>query len=291
MRFGLNSFLQCPGFTDADLPLIQTFKSYGAGVVELAVVDPSGVTPSRLSGALDEAGLAEPVLCGAFGDGRDLRGTAAEAAGAAAYISELIELAEAVGSKVVCGPMYSRTGRCGAHSPEEREAQMDRIAGALKPLCEKAAAVGVTLAVEPLNRFETDCINTLEQASGLIERVDSSALKIHIDTFHMHIEEADSAEAIRRAAGHIGHVHASASHRGLLGRDQVDWVGVLAALQEVGYEGDVVIESFSPDNQVIARAASIWRDLYDSPEQLAVEGLRFLKELWKPAYEFSGQPA
>jgi D-psicose/D-tagatose/L-ribulose 3-epimerase len=76
-------------------------------------------------------------------------------------------------------------------------------------------------------------------------------------------------------------VHASASHRGLLGKDQVDWMGVLGALHDVGYEGDIVIESFSEDNQVIAKAASIWRTLYDSPEQIAVEGLQFLKKSWQ----------
>jgi D-psicose/D-tagatose/L-ribulose 3-epimerase len=117
----------------------------------------------------------------------------------------------------------------------------------------------------------------LDQAVDLIERVGSPALKIHIDTFHMNIEESNSGAAIRKAAAHIGHVHASASHRGLLGEDQVDWDGVIAALKDIGYDGDVVIESFSEGNEVIAKAASIWRKLYDSPEQLSVEGLQFLK--------------
>ena len=288
MRFGLNTFLESPGFTDSTMPLLESFKAYGAELIELAVVDPAAVTPEKLLVALDEVGFIQPVVCGAFGEGRDLRGSQQEIDGAVSYVSDLIDLAQKIGSKVVCGPMYSRTGRCGSHTSEERELQLDQISSALKPLCDKAEATGVTLAVEPLNRFETDCINTLEQASGLIERVDSSALKIHIDTFHMHIEEADSAEAIRRAAGHIGHVHASASHRGLLGRDQVNWEGVFSALDQIGYDGDVVIESFSPDNPTIARAASIWRDLYDSPEQLAVEGLQFLKELWKPDCKLTG---
>lgn len=291
MRFGLNTFLQSPGFTDSELDLIGTFRGYGAEMVELAVVDASAVTPSKLVEALDDAGFAEPVLCGAFGDGRDLRGSVAEVEGAVSYISELIDLAEAVGSKVICGPMYSRTGRCGAHSPEEREAQLERIAGALKPLCAKAEAIGAILAVEPLNRFETDCINTLDQAVDLIGRVASPALKIHMDTFHMHIEEENSADAIRRASAHIGHVHASASHRGLLGRDQVDWAAVMDALEDIGYEGDVVIESFSMDNKVIARAASIWRSLYENPGQLAVEGLHFLKELRKSSSNLAGQLA
>jgi len=290
MRFGLNTFLVSSGFTDADLPLLATFKAYGAKVVELAIANPSDVSVPEVKSALDALGLEQPIICGAFGPGRDLRGSTQDVADSVAYISELIDIAQTLGSKVVCGPMYSVTGRAGAHSTEERDAQLVQIAAELKPLCAKADAAGVILALEPLNRFETDCINTLEQAVGLIERVGSPALKIHIDTFHMHIEEADSAAAIRQYASHIGHVHASASHRGLLGKDQVNWTAVLGALYECGYAGDIVIESFSENNKVIARAAAIWRKLYDSPEQLAVEGLQFLEDRWEQMESSTGQP-
>ena len=281
MRFGLNTFLVSPGFTDADLPLIATFEKYGAQLVELAIVEPESVSVSKLKTVLASSRLEQPVICGAFGAGRDLRGSSSEVANAIQYVSELIEMADALGAKILCGPMYSRTGRSGAHTAEERESQFDQIALGLEKLCAKAEDSGIVLALEPLNRFETDCINTIEQAVEMIDRIGSDALKIHIDTFHMNIEEADSGAAIRQYAEHIGHVHASASHRGLLGEDQVDWTGVLGALHNVGYEGDVVIESFSEDNQVIAKAASIWRSLYSSPEQLAVEGLQFLQKTWQ----------
>ncbi len=291
MRFGLNTFLVSPGFTDADIPLISAFKSYGADVIELAIVDPSAVSVPALLAALQAAKLEQPIVCGAFGPGRDLRGNAQHQAACVHYISELIELAPQLGAKVVCGPFYSETGRASRHTAEAREQQLEQIASHLKPLCQQAEAAGVILAMEPLNRFETDCINTLEQAVDLIERVGSPALKIHIDTFHMNIEEDDSAAAILKYGPYIGHVHASASHRGLLGQDQVDWDGVLSALQTIGYEGDIVIESFSEDNEVIARAAAIWRPLYDSPKQLSVEGLEFLKKSWKQLTQTNCQPA
>jgi D-psicose/D-tagatose/L-ribulose 3-epimerase len=289
MRFGLNTFLVSPEFTDADLPLIATFEKYGAQLVELAIVEPASVSVSKLKGALASSSLEQPVICGAFGSGRDLRGSPSEVANTIHYVSELIDMAHALEAKIVCGPMYSRTGRSGAHTKGERESQFDQIAFGLEKLCGKAEDAGIVLALEPLNRFETDCINTIEQAVGMIDRVSSDALKIHIDTFHMNIEEADSSAAIRQYAEHIGHVHASASHRGLLGADQVDWTGVLGALHKVGYKGDVVIESFSEDNQVIAKAASIWRSLYSSPEQLAVEGLQFLQKSWQQIEQSKGQ--
>lgn len=281
IRFGLNTFLDSPGFTDADLPLLDAFKRYGAEVVELAIVEPEAVTVSKLREALQANGLERPIICGAFGPGRDLRGDVGSVEATVNYVEQLIDLAVELDSKLICGPMYSETGRTGAHSADERAAQLDQIVAGLKPLCAKAEAAGVVLALEPLNRFETDCINTLEQASDLIARVGSPALKIHIDTFHMHIEEDDSAAAIRAYGSLIAHVHASASHRGLLGRDQVDWSGVLSALHDIGYEGDIVIESFSEGNEVIAKAASIWRRLYTSSEELSVNGLQFLQGNWR----------
>jgi D-psicose/D-tagatose/L-ribulose 3-epimerase len=278
VRLGLNTFLVSSGFTDSDLPLIRDFSEYGAEVIELAIVEPSEVSPEKVLEALQANGLERPVICGAFTPGRDLRGSEEAVASASKYISDLIDLGQSMGAKVVCGPVYSQTGKAEAYSESERDAQLSRIAEALKPLCLKAEAAGIILAVEPLNRFETDCINTLKQAVDLIDRVGSPDLKIHIDTFHMNIEEADSAAAIIEHAAYIGHVHASASHRGLLGADQVDWTGVLGALEAIGYDGDIVIESFSMDNKVIAKATSIWRSLYDGPEQLAVEGLAFLRK-------------
>ena len=278
MRFGLNTFLVSTGFSDADLPLIKQFKSYGADVIELAVVDVGGITPSLVVDRLKESGLERPVVCGAMIPGRDLRGSKPEQENCRTFISDLIVLAEQLGSTMVRGPFYSATGRADRYSVAERKAQQDLITENFKPLCAQAEAAGITLAFEPLNRFETDCINTLEQAVALIERVGSNSLKIHVDTFHMNIEEADSAAALIAAADHVGHFHASASHRGLIGKDQVKWQEVLAALKAINYQGDIVIESFTGDNEVLAKATSIWRNRYEEPEQLSVEGSRFLRK-------------
>ena len=278
MRYGLNTFLVSAGFTDADIPLIPQFKSYGAEVIELAICEPSAVTPAKVLKALESADLPRPTLCGAFGPGKDLRGSEADRRNTVDYLAALIKIAEQLGAKTICGPFYSQVGHTKSYTPREREEQLNRIAKTLGPICQKAEQAGVILAMEPLNRFETDCINTLEQAVALIELVGSPALKIHMDTFHMNIEENDSGKAILAAGPHIGHVHASASHRGLLGQDQVHWDEVFSALHAIGYNGDVVIESFSPGNVTIAKAASIWRSLYEHPEICAVEGLKFLKQ-------------
>ncbi|MGC6424127.1 MAG: sugar phosphate isomerase/epimerase family protein [Lentimonas sp.] len=281
MRFGLNSFLLCSAFSDAELSIIPRFQQFGAEAVEFAVVDASSITPAKVIAAMDEAGLEQPIVCGAMIPGRDLRGTEQEQANCVEFISELIVLAQQLGSTMVCGPFYSVTGLTERYTAAERDAQYDTIAKNLKLICAQAEDAGLTVAIEPLNRFETDCVNTLGQAVDLIERVGSSVLKIHVDTFHMNIEEDNTAQALINAGPHIGHFHASASHRGLIGKDQIDWAGVMAALKTINYQGDVVIESFTQDNELLAKATSIWRKLCDSPEQLAVEGLQYLRETWK----------
>jgi len=280
MRFGLNSFLVSSSFSTADIPWIKVFKGWGADFVELAVLHPEELDVSALSRALGDAGMENNPVCGMFPPQHDLRGDATQQKSCLDYTRRLIDLAAALGSKTVAGPFYSCVGRCHLHTKDEKRAQFALVAGHLRTLCGEAEKVGVNIAIEPLNRFETDFINTLAQARRLIEAVGSPALKIHADTFHMHIEEDDSATTVREAGALIGHVHASASHRGIPGRDQVDWTGVFQALREINYSGDIAIETFPMDNTTIARAASIWIQRYDSAEQVSREGLRFLRNTW-----------
>jgi len=283
MRFGINSFLVSSAFANEDLVLIDRFKSWGADFIELAVHEPERIDVKELRNAISSAGMENCPVCGMFPPERDLRGDEKQQQATLDYMTRLIDLAAAIESKIVAGPFYSSVGRCNLHSEEERSQQFDLVAKNLVSLCQHAEQAGVTLMMEPLNRFETDFINTLGQARTMIEKVGSPALKIHADTFHMNIEEDDAAQAIRDAGDLLGHVHASASHRGVPGRDQVDWSGTFSALKEIGYEGDIAIETFSVDNETIARAASIWMQRYDSPEQLSSEGLVFLRDAWQHA--------
>lgn len=283
MRFGINSFLVSSAFTDKDLHLIDLFKAWGADFIELAVYDPRDIDVVGLRAALSNAGMGGGPVCGMFPPDRDLRGDVQQQKNTLDNVTRLIDMAAEIGSKVVAGPFYSSVGRCNLHDAGERARQHELVAGHIHALCRHAEQAGITLAIEPLNRFETDFINNLGQARAMIEAVGSPALKIHADTFHMHIEEDCSARAVREAGNLIGHVHASASHRGIPGRDQADWNGIFASLKKIGYAGDIAIETFSMDNETIARAASIWVQRFDSPEQLAREGLTFLRSAWEKA--------
>ena len=281
MKFGLNSFLTSSGFTNADLPLIGRFQRWGADVFEPAIVDPAEVDTEDLARALDGNGMKGSPICGVFPPGRDLRGSSSEQQACLDYMFAMIDLTAGVGSSLICGPIYSSVGRCNAHTADEKARHNELVAKNLQKLCEPAAAAGITLALEPLNRFETDFLNTLDQAKNLIKMVGSPALKIHVDTFHMNIEEANPNQAVRSARDLIAHVHASATDRGIPGRDHYDWAGFFETLKDIQYSGDIVVESFAPENTVIARAASIWLPRYDCPEELGRESLEVLREIWR----------
>jgi len=180
---------------------------------------------------------------------------------------------------VVGGPMYGAVGKTPAADRDARQRERDLAAAELRPLAAYAGDHGVRLAMETLNRFETDLINVVEQGLEMVDAIGSPHVGLHLDTFHMHLEERDSGVALRRAADRLFHFHACENDRGVPGRGQVRWPGVAAALGDIGYSGAVVIESFTPDVTSIARAVCIWRDIAPDQDTIAREGLRFLQEL------------
>jgi len=182
--------------------------------------------------------------------------------------------------KLVAGPIYSPTGVTGAISIDEREVLITRVIENLRPLLDHSASSGVGLAVEPLNRFETSLFNTVEQTMELIRAVDHPSLGLLLDTFHMNIEERDIGAAIRLAGDRLFHFHACGNDRGALGGDNIDWQSIRKTLGDIGYDGAVSIESFTSANQTIATAASIWRPLAHSQDDIAVDGLKFLQDLF-----------
>ena len=149
----------------------------------------------------------------------------------------------------------------------------------MKKVAAYAAARDKFICIEPINRFESDFLNTIEQGLMLIEAIGSPAAKLHLDTFHANIEEKHQGEAIRRAGNHLGHLHACGCDRGTPGNDHVDWKSIAAALKAINYNGDVVIEAVTLDVPRIARSAAIWRQVERSQEEIACKGLAYLKRV------------
>ena len=137
-------------------------------------------------------------------------------------------------------------------------------------VADHAAARGVRLGVEPLNRYETSVVNTAEQGLEMIAGLPAEAVGLALDTYHLNIEERDPAAAIRLAGreGRLAHVQVCGTDRGTPGADHADWPALRDALADAGYAGPLCIESFTADNAAIATAASIWRPLADSQDAI-----------------------
>jgi D-psicose/D-tagatose/L-ribulose 3-epimerase len=280
MKLGINTFLFSSPFTDESVKYLSTIEELGFDGVEIAYENKGDFDPKKVGGLIRDAGLACSSICGAFGPDRDLRGSKERQQNSASYIRDCIDACVDLGSDLFMGPVYSAVGRASMEDEASRREQWKTVVKNLKEICSYASDRGIYIAVEPLNRFETDFINTCAQARRLIADVGSPMLKIHLDTFHMNIEEKSLPMAILDAGDLLYHVHASENDRGAPGTGTVDWKGVRDALLSLGYGRFVVIESFTPDVEIIARAASIWRMTEKSSTDLARKGIGFLKGLF-----------
>jgi D-psicose/D-tagatose/L-ribulose 3-epimerase len=278
MRIGINTFLFTSPFTNENTKLFKTFKKWGFDTVEIPIEDPSHIDPAHVKKELDKNGLACGSVCACMGPDRDLRGTAEQQKTGLEYMMKLIDQMVVLGCPSLIGPVYSAVGRADAVPADEYKQQWKAVVNNLRKLCDYAEEKGRQVCLEPLNRFETDFINTVDQALKMVKDVGSPVLKLHLDTFHMNIEEKNQAAAIKKAGKLLGHFHACGSDRGTPGSDHIDWKQIAAALKSVKYKGDVVIESFTTDVKVIARAAAIWRRIEPTRDEIAVKGIKFLKK-------------
>jgi D-psicose/D-tagatose/L-ribulose 3-epimerase len=278
MRIGINTFLFTSPFTNRSTHLFPKFKRWGFDTVEIPIEDPSHIDPAHVKRELDRNGLACGSVCACMGPDRDLRGNAQQQKTGLKYMTALLDQMVVLGCPSLIGPVYSAVGRADAVPSEEYRRQWRTVVKNLQTLCRRAEKLHKQVCLEPLNRFETDFINTCDQALRMVKAVGSSALKLHLDTFHMNIEEKSQAAAIRKAGRLLGHFHACGSDRGTPGNDHIDWKPIARALKDVKYKGDVVIESFTTDVKVIARAAAIWRRIEPTTAEIAVKGLKFLRK-------------
>jgi D-psicose/D-tagatose/L-ribulose 3-epimerase len=277
MKIGINTFLFRSPFTNDSLGLLKQFSNWGFDVVELALEDPSHVDAKTFRSALADNNIKCSSVCAALGPGRDLRGSKQEQQDSMDYMKGLLDFMAEAGVPALIGPLYSAVGRAEVVERDEYKKQWDTVVGHLKNLAEYAGERNIRLAIEPLNRYETDFINTCAQVMQLVKDIDHDAAGVLLDTYHMNIEEKDSAKAIRQAGSKLFHFHACGCDRGTPGNDHINWVEIAKALKDVKYEQAAIIESFTTDVKVIAKAASIWRQFEPSQQDIAVKGLEFLR--------------
>ena len=276
---GVNTWVWTSPLTDESLAgLAPRIAGMGFGAIELPLENAGDWDPARTRDLLQQLGLT-PVVVGAMGPGRSLVDRTGNVPATQEYLRTCMAAARTVEASVVAGPFYAPTGVTWRMTPEERAEVSAQLRRNLRPLVEEAAATGVTLAVEPLNRYETSVINTVEQGLDALAPLLSEGLGLALDTYHLNIEEKRPDAAIRAAGRHIAHVQVCGSDRGAVGDDHTDWRATLDALDAAGYGGVLGVESFTGENATIAVAASVWRPLAPSQDVLAERSLAYLAAL------------
>jgi D-psicose/D-tagatose/L-ribulose 3-epimerase len=279
IQYGINTFSWTSPFKTKDLPLLEKAKSMGFDIVEIPIEAETDIDYAKAAEFYKRLGL-KCVVCAVMGASRDpAHEDEAIQKGGVAYLKHLIDATATMGGSLVAGPVYSAVGRQWQATPEQRKRDLERCAKNLKEVAKHAEAKGVSIAIEPLNRFETSFINLTEQAVELMKMVGSPAMKLMIDTFHGNIEEKSLGRALELAGRDLVHVHANENDRGTPGSGHVAWAEIGAALKKIKFSGSLSIESFTTEVKEIARAAAVWRPLAPSMDGLAKDGLAFLKKL------------
>jgi D-psicose/D-tagatose/L-ribulose 3-epimerase len=275
VKFGMNLMLWADDMHDDLLPVLDRLKAIGYDGVEVPVFDLDPAKWALWARRLDDAGLertANHVIAPQFdpvSDDPAVRDAAYE------HMLRVVDCCARVGATVLAGPHQVALGVFTGSGATE--AQWSRSVEHIRRVAEYAAGANVLLTEEVVNRFELYHLNTLAQAIRFVDDVGHPNCRIHLDTFHANIEEKHPGPAIRSAGSRIGYVHISENDRGVPGSGHVPWDETFAALNDVGYDGWLTVESFGNGLPNLAAATKIWRPLFDSQDQVASEGFLFMK--------------
>lgn len=243
----------------------------GLDFVEIPLGDPRAFDASLTRELLDHYGVG--VTC-SVGLPDDAHAPFAPRR-AVEFLAGAVQVTAALGSDVLTGEVYTNLGTFTGGPPEKGE--LVSVAEVLKRIARLAAPSGISIGVQPVNRFENYLVNTALGADELIDRIGEPNVFAHLDTFHMNIEEKGFRDPVLRLGERLRYVHLSESDRGTPGSGNVRWDELFAALSEIGFDGRLVLESFVHPDPEMTRLAALWRDVSEDPEEPLREGLPFLR--------------
>ena len=275
MRFGVNTFLWTAAFTEQNFDLLPAIRDHGFDGVEVSLFHPQEFEATKIRHVLSRHGLGCTV-CSVLPKGMSLICDDSDVRRKTrSHMSDCVQVTAEAGANLIAGPLYAPVG----YLPGRRRTgdEWKRAIDAYQELGPMLEKNSIQLCIEPLNRFETYFLNTTADAVKLCEEVSHPNVGILWDTFHANIEEKDLKQALLLTDRRLKHVHACENDRGAPGSGHVDWKGVFAALEQLHYRGWLTIESFGFALGDLSSAASIWRDLAPTPEDIAWQGIEFLK--------------
>ncbi|MGB7758932.1 MAG: sugar phosphate isomerase/epimerase family protein [Bryobacteraceae bacterium] len=283
MQFGIHSLLFRETFLEKDLSLLDKCKGLGFDAVEIIPFDPDGFPAAKVKAAAADLGLTINTGYGMPDRYNIISPDPAIRRNGVEFAKRLIDLSNEAGAKILTGLIHCGWGYLTGKMPTADEWKwgvegMRQIGGYAQETS------GLVMGIEGVNRFESHFINTAADAVRFVQDIGLPNVKVHLDTFHMIREENDIPAAVRATGRYVGYVHACENQRGIPGTGMVPWVPFFEALKQIGYDGCVTIESFDPGLESVVKLCCIWRRLADSPEQLATEGLKFIKGVYGRVY-------
>ncbi|GLR52021.1 sugar phosphate isomerase/epimerase [Shinella yambaruensis] len=276
-KIGVHSFVWSAGSSRGELETaLDNTQRLGYRLIEFSYLDPAQVDVKWLAGRIRERGLDVAISMGLPPEGDISSADPAIVAHGVDILDRAVALVRDLGGTKLAGILSS------AHGKQEHSLSRkgwDTSVAALSKVADRARAAGVTLNLEIVNRFESNMLNTAAQGMAYIRDTGASNVFLHLDTFHMNIEEADVGLAIRHAAGKIGYLHVGESHRGYLGTGTIDFPAIFDALVAIGWDDYVTFESFSTTivDKDLSLKTAIWRNLWDDNVALARHAHRFIE--------------
>jgi D-psicose/D-tagatose/L-ribulose 3-epimerase len=277
LTYSIHAYAWTPRWSNETLNLIDRADAIGFDMIEIPLMELETIDPAAIRKKLDESSIG---VCTSTACSEDADPTSEDEVirnRACTYLKGCVKATADMGATVFTGVTYSAIGRKIPSMPGEE--YWLRAATVLKETATYARDFGVIIGIEPINRYETFLVNTCEQAIRLMNMIDEPNVKIHLDAYHMNIEECDFYTPTLKAAPYLCHYHLSESHRGTVGTGLVDWEGIYRALSETGYKGTVGMESFIEPSPAMAAATCIWRRLADDTDTSLKDGLNFLRML------------
>lgn len=276
-KIGFNLLVWSGGLPDSFIPVTEKLKGIGYDGIECFMEERDKAVYKKFGDHLRNIGLEATCVLGVGPDENPISDSKAIREKAIARLKEAIDCAHAVDSKIICGPFHSAFATfTNRRPPEEQEYAWS--AEVLHAAGEYAAQANIVLAVEALNRFECYLCNTMDQLTELVNRASHPNVKAMFDTHHANIEEKKLAEAIKKVAPVLAHVHISENDRGTPGDGHVPWDETFSALASIRYKGWLTIEAFTRNDPDFANAINVWRE-YSKPWDMAEQGLKLIKEM------------
>ena len=280
MRLGINTVLWFWPFDVNKSGIFEKIREIGFDTVEFALVDRSDDTVMKIQKSLEKYGL-DCVIDGVVSSGRDICSPDRMTMNSGRdYLKECIELCDKLNSRYLVGPTYAVGIKEYLFEPSGRLDAWKRCVESYQLVADLAEKKGVMIAIEPLNRYESNFLNTVEQVRKLVDEINCPFVGIQLDTFHMNIEEKSFYNAILNAGKKLFHMHIPENDRGTPGTGLVKWNDVIKGLNKIDYQHNIDLEIAHPGVENIREPGAIWRvyDYYDQDE-MAREGYNYLKLL------------